>query len=129
MQILPINSNSNKTTFNGKFSQQGKWPNNIKSALLKYERIQDLTSNYDIVARLSTKKAGFNDQFHERGKKLYKIKFSFLEEGSKLDKILDFLHLKRRYSLTRNYHSEYGTEACINDKHFDYLLRQANLSK
>lgn len=120
MQILPISTN--QPSFNGNITLKGNWPERLENSFLNNELIKDMFSKYDVVARLSTKKAPVSNLHHHKGQKLYKIRFSFLKENSKFDKILDSLHLKTRHPMTCNYHSEMGTEFCMDKMHLDRVL-------
>ncbi len=121
MNITPINSIT--PTFNGKIIKKGfSCSQSIDNAFNQFADIKPLADSQDVVARLSSRKVyKTRDRNHFPGQTVYKLKFSFLKENSKLDKIKDFLGLIPRYSLTKHYHSECGLVNRFSKEYADRL--------
>ncbi len=106
MNVLTINQNTN---FQGKAIAKGKkWTPELKQAFENCEYLKNFMDGYNIVGRISTRKASGKNIAHEKGQTLYRIKMSLVKESSKLAEFLDRLHLLKRVKLTQSYHSEQG---------------------
>lgn len=128
MNITPINCNgsTNKPAFAGRLIAKGLgWTPGLKHAFNNYEELKGLANEYDVVGRISRKKARqFWDCNHFNGQPIFKLNISLRKENSLKDKIKDFFGKLPRYSLTTNYHSEHGLINRFDNIYFNRLERK-----
>lgn len=126
MNVTPINKN--QTTFNGSIITKGHWSKSLLREFLDNPQTQMLANGeYDIIARMSTRKSKHHTMTHAKGEPLYKLTLEAQKGNSPfINSIKSFLGLTSKIEVTRNYHSEDSMEDLMRKrinakKYADYL--------
>lgn len=127
MNITPIASVQSQT-FTGKIITKGKWPENLKKSFVESETLNRFVNetNQDVVGRIKRKKAPAGDFNHTIGEPLFKINLNIRKPNeSFIDRIKELLKLKSGCSLTKKYHSNFGTEDLM-ERRLSKILDKTN---
>lgn len=123
-----ISTNYNRqTSFQGNLIIKNSLKNEtIKKHLLNLDSVslKNMLKGHDVIVRSKTRYSKYADLRHFKGQELYKIVFSQVKEGSKIDKLLDILHFKPRKTLTYHYHSEDGILNRLNEERMQHIWRK-----
>lgn len=115
MQLI---NNRNNISFSGKIITNGEWTERLSERFKSNQEVQKLASgDYNIIAKMSKKLSGNNDQNHIAGLPIYKLTLKAIPEKTSLWERFKFVFgLSPKIKVTRHHHIEPSMELLIDER-------------
>lgn len=118
MNIQPINNAT--PNFNGKLITKGAYTKNLKQLIIENQTLNSIVKNsdYDVVAKMSSKKASTRDLSHIPGEELFQLSIYTYKSTffNKLKSKLGLLSKVSEQKITQSYHKEKSMLGILEDR-------------
>ena len=117
MNINAINSTN--PNFNGRILTRGRWSEELKKSFLENPEVNKFAqeAKYDIIGKMSSKRAKKHDFNHYYGEQLFKLTLMAQKENPTfIDKVKALFGLLPKAKITHNYHCESSMELLMSKR-------------